>query len=73
MAQLRQPLSRTKVSKLIPREWELFYQYDTTEDGCGGTGEGSSGRAECAAACLALEDSLTHLVFGFWFVMPPHS
>ena len=26
----------------------------------GGTGGGSSGRAEFAAACLALEDSLTH-------------
>ena len=26
----------------------------------GGTGEGSSGRDEFSAACLALEDSLTH-------------
>jgi len=41
-----------------------FYRHDTKEGGCcrvrGGVGGGSSGRAEFAAACLALEDSLTH-------------
>jgi len=41
-----------------------FYRHDTTEGGCcrvgGGTGGGSSGRAEFTAACLALDDSLTH-------------
>jgi len=41
-----------------------FYQHDTTGGGCcrvgGGTGGGSSGTADFAAACLALEDSLTH-------------
>jgi len=41
-----------------------FYRHDTKGGGCcrvgGGTGGGSSGRAEFAAACLALEDSLTH-------------
>ena len=41
-----------------------FYRHDTKGGGCcrvgEGTGGGSSGRAEFAAACLALEDSLTH-------------
>jgi len=41
-----------------------FYRHDTKGGGCcrvgGGIGGGSSGRAEFAAACLALEDSLTH-------------
>ena len=41
-----------------------FYQHDTKAGGCcrvgGGTGSGSSCRAEFAVACLALEDSLTH-------------
>jgi len=41
-----------------------FYRHDTKGGGCcsvgGGVGGGSSGRAEFAAACLALEDSLTH-------------
>jgi len=41
-----------------------FYRQDTRGGGCcrvgGGVGGGSSGRAEFAAACLALEDSLTH-------------
>jgi len=41
-----------------------FYRHDTKGGGCcrvgGGTGGGSSSRAEFAAACLALEDSLTH-------------
>jgi len=41
-----------------------FYRHDTNGGGCcrvrGGVGGGSSGRAEFAAACLALEDSLTH-------------
>jgi len=41
-----------------------FYRHDTKGGGCcrvgGGTGGGSSGRAEVAAACLALEDSVTH-------------
>ena len=41
-----------------------FYRHDIKGDGCcrvgGGVGGGSSGRAEFAAACLALEDSLTH-------------
>jgi len=41
-----------------------FYQHDTKGGGCsrvgGGAGGGSSGRAEITAACLALEDSLTH-------------
>jgi len=41
-----------------------FYRHDTKGGGCcsvgGGVGDGSSGRAEVAAACLALEDSLTH-------------
>ena len=40
-----------------------FYRHDTKEGGCcrvgGGAGAGSSGRAKFAAACLALEDSLT--------------
>jgi len=41
-----------------------FYRYHTKGGECcrvgGGVGGGSSGRAEFAAACLALEDSLTH-------------
>jgi len=41
-----------------------FYRHDTTGGGCcrvgGGVGGGPSDRAEFAAACLALEDSLTH-------------
>ena len=41
-----------------------FYRHHTKGSGCcrvgGGVGGGSSGRAEFAAACLALEDSLTH-------------
>ena len=41
-----------------------FYRHDTNGGGCcrigGGVGGGSSGRAEFAAACLSLEDSLTH-------------
>ena len=41
-----------------------FDRHDTKEGGCcrvgGGVGGGSSGRAEFAAACLGLEDSLTH-------------
>jgi len=41
-----------------------FYRHDTKGGGCcrvgGGIRDGSSGRAEFAAACLALEDSLTH-------------
>jgi len=41
-----------------------FYQHDTKGGKCyrirAGAGGGSSGRAEFAAACLALEDSLTH-------------
>jgi len=41
-----------------------FYRHDTKGGGCcrvgGGVGGGSSGRAEFGAACLALEDSLTH-------------
>jgi len=41
-----------------------FDRHYTKGDGCcrvgGGVGGGSSGRAEFAAACLALEDSLTH-------------
>jgi len=41
-----------------------FYRHDTKGGGCcrvgGGTSGGSSGRAEFAAAYLALEDSLTH-------------
>jgi len=41
-----------------------FYRHDTKGGGCcrvgAGTGGGSSGRAEFAAACLALEDSLNH-------------
>jgi len=41
-----------------------FYRHDTKGGGCcrvgGGVGGGSSGRAEFVAACLALEDSLTH-------------
>jgi len=41
-----------------------FYRHDIKGCGCcrvgGGAGGGSSGRAEFAAACLALEDSLTH-------------
>ena len=41
-----------------------FYRHDTKGSGCcrvgGGVGGGSSGRADFAAACLALEDSLTH-------------
>jgi len=41
-----------------------FYRHDIKGDGCcrvgGGVGGGSSGRAEFAAAYLALEDSLTH-------------
>jgi len=46
-----------------PRVWEQFYGHDTKGGGCckvgGGSGAGSSGRAELAAACLALEDSLS--------------
>jgi len=41
-----------------------FYRHDTKGGGCyrvgGGVGGGSSGRAQFAAACLALEDSLTN-------------
>jgi len=41
-----------------------FHRHDTKGVGCcrvrGGVGGGSSGRAEFAAACLALEDSLTN-------------
>jgi len=41
-----------------------FYRHDTKGGGCcrvgGGAGGGSSGRAEFAAACLTLENSLTH-------------
>jgi len=41
-----------------------FYHHDTKGGGCckvgGGSERGSSGRAEFAAACLALEDSLSH-------------
>jgi len=42
-----------------------FYRHDTKGGGCcrvggGVAGSGSSGRAEFAAACLALEDSITH-------------
>jgi len=41
-----------------------FYRHDTKGGGWsrvgGGAGGGSSGRSEFAAACLALEDSLTH-------------
>jgi len=41
-----------------------FYRHDTNGGGCcrvgGGVGGGSSGRAEFAATCLALDDSLTH-------------
>ena len=41
-----------------------FYRHNTKGGGCcsvgGGVGGGSSGRAEFAAECLALEDSLTH-------------
>ena len=41
-----------------------FYRHDTRGGGCwrvgGGPEGGSSGRAEFGAACLALEDSLTH-------------
>ena len=41
-----------------------FYRHDTKGGGCcrveGGVGGGSSGRAEFEAACLALEDFLTH-------------
>jgi len=41
-----------------------FCQHDTKGGGCcrvgGGTKGGSGGRAKFAAACLALEDSLTH-------------
>ena len=40
-----------------------FYRHNTKGGGCcrvgGGIGVGSSGRSEFAAACLALEDSLT--------------
>jgi len=41
-----------------------FYRHATKGGGCcrvgGGAGGGSSGRAEFAAVCLALEDYLTH-------------
>jgi len=41
-----------------------FYRHNTKGRSCcrvgGGTGGGSSGRAEFDAACLALEDSLSH-------------
>jgi len=41
-----------------------FYRHDTKGGGCcrvgGGVGGSSSGMAKFAAACLALEDSLTH-------------
>ena len=41
-----------------------LYRHDTKGGKCcrvgGGVGGGSSGRAKFAAACLAVEDSLTH-------------
>ena len=41
-----------------------LYRHDTKGGGCcrvgGGTGGGSPGRSQFVAACLALEDSLTH-------------
>jgi len=54
----------TNGSKGNTRMGAGFYRHDTKGGGCcrvgGGVGGGSSGRVEFAAACLALEDSLTH-------------
>jgi len=54
----------TDGSKGSTRMGTGFYRHNTKGGGyCrvrGGVGGGSSGRAEFAAACLALEDSLTH-------------
>ena len=51
-------------SKGSTRIGASFYGHDTKGGWCcrvgGGVGGDSSGRAEFAAACLALEDSLTH-------------
>ena len=54
----------TDVSKGSTGMGTGFYRHDTKGGGCcrvrGGVGGGSSGRAEFAAACLTLENSLTH-------------
>ena len=57
-------LCRTDGSKSSMGMEAGFYRHHIKGGGCcrvgGGVGGGSSGRAEYVAACLTLEDSLTH-------------